>query len=168
MHAPQPPAPPVTRRGFVAGLAATTTAVAAAPAFARARWLLAAETVIGEGDHRYRVLREGTGWELVESLGYRAHARLFADGHQRVLIHSALRDGSHAYTVAKRSEFVKFFPVRTILAALNDRERGWGGGSTVGGAPRNADGSRSRLTPDEVFDIVELVVRASTAACRID
>lgn len=119
-------------------------------------------------DHRYRVLREGTGWELVESLGYRAHARLFADGHQRVLIHSALRDGSHAYTVAKRSEFVKFFPVRTILAALNDRERGWGGGSTVGGAPRNADGSRSRLTPDEVFDIVELVVRASTAACRID
>jgi hypothetical protein len=56
MHAPQPPAPPVTRRGFVAGLAATTTAVAAAPAFARARRLLAAETVIGEGDHRYRVL----------------------------------------------------------------------------------------------------------------
>ena len=63
---------------------------------------------------------------------------------------------------------MKFFPVRTSLAALNDRERGWGGGSTVGGAPRNADGSRSRLTPDEVFDIVELVVRASTAACRID
>ncbi len=110
-------------------------------------------------DSRYKVLRAGTGWNLVESVGTRAHARLFAEGHERVVIHTRLLDGSHGYTVAKRSEFVKRFPVREILAALAAREPGWGGGSTIGGAPRNADGSRSRLDPDEVFDIVERVVR---------
>lgn len=109
-------------------------------------------------DDRYKVLREGTGWSLVESLGVRAHARLFADGRDRVVIHSLLRDGSHGYTVAKRSEFVKGFPVPKILAALASREPGWGGGSTVGGAPRNADGSRSSMAPEQVFEVVESVV----------
>lgn len=112
-------------------------------------------------DNRYEVLFRGTGWVLVQSLGTRAHARLFADGHERVVIHTTLRDGTHGYTVAKRSEFVKCFPVGKILAALNEREPGWGGGSTVGGAPRNADGSRSRLDPAEVFETVERVVRES-------
>ncbi len=114
-------------------------------------------------DNRYEVLHRGTGWVLVESLGTRAHARLFADGHERVVIHTSLPDGTHGYTVAKRSEFVKCFPVARILSALDAREPGWGGGSTVGGAPRNADGSRSRLTPGEVFEVVERVVRESVA-----
>lgn len=114
-------------------------------------------------DNRYEVLQRGTGWILVQSLGTRAHARLFADGNERVIIHTTLRDGTHGYTVAKRSEFVKCFPVQRILAALSAQEPGWGGGSTIGGAPRNADGSRSRLTPREVFDIVEPVVRESVA-----
>ncbi len=114
-------------------------------------------------DNRYEVLHRGTGWVLVESLGTRAHARLFAEGHERVIIHTNLPDGTHGYTVAKRSEFVKCFPVTRILAALDAREPGWGGGSTVGGAPRNADGSRSSLTPAEVFAIVEVVVRESVA-----
>ncbi|MBL8602710.1 MAG: hypothetical protein JNK72_12380 [Myxococcales bacterium] len=109
-------------------------------------------------DNRYKVLKSGTGWSMVESLGIRAHARLFAEGHDRVVIHTLLRDGSHGYTVAKRSEFVKGFPVPKILAALAAREPGWGGGSTVGGAPRNADGSRSDLDPDAVFQIIESVV----------
>jgi len=46
-----------------------------------------------------------------------------------------------------------------ILAALAAEEPGWGGGSTVGGAPRNADGSRSRLDPDAVFERVEAEVQ---------
>ncbi len=116
-------------------------------------------------DNRYKVLRTGTGWSLVESLGVRAHARLFHDGHKRVVIHTLLRDGSHGYTVAKQSEFVKAFPVPRILAALAAQEPGWGGGSTVGGAPRNADGSRSRFPPEAVFDIVEAVVLSSLATC---
>lgn len=110
-------------------------------------------------DSRYKVLHQGTGWVLVQSVGIRAHARLFAEGHDRVVIHTDLPDGSHAYTIAKRSEFVKDFPVPRILAALAAREPGWGGGSTVGGAPRNADGSRSRLAPAQVFEVVESVVR---------
>jgi hypothetical protein len=114
-------------------------------------------------DNRYEVLHRGTQWVLVQSLGTRAHARLFADGHDRVVIHTTLPDGTHGYTVAKRSEFVKCFPVARILASLSAREHGWGGGSTVGGAPRHADGSRSRLAPEEVFDIVERVVRDSIA-----
>jgi hypothetical protein len=114
-------------------------------------------------DNRYEVLHRGTGWVLVESLGTRAHARIFADGNERVVIHTTLRDGTHGYTVAKRSEFVKCFPVPKILAALDAREPGWGGGSTVGGAPRHSDGSRSRLSPAAVFETVEAVVRASVA-----
>jgi thioredoxin 1 len=71
-----------------------------------------------------------------------------------------LPDGTWGYTVAKRSEFVKYFPVPEILSVLAAREPGWGGGSTIGGAPRHPDGSRSRLTPDEVFAVVEGVVTA--------
>lgn len=106
-------------------------------------------------DSRYEVLHQGTNWVLVQSVGVRAHARLFAEGHDRVVIHTDLPDGSHAYTIAKRSEFVKHFPVPKILTALAALEPGWGGGSTVGGAPRNADGSRSRLSPSVVFATVE-------------
>ena len=56
---------------------------------------------------------------------------------------------STAYTVAKRSEFVDF-DVPAFLAACSAVEPGWGGGSTVGGAPRHADGRRSTLSLDEV------------------
>jgi len=116
-------------------------------------------------DSRYEVLRQGTGWSLVHSVGTRAHARLFNEGHDRVVIHTTLLDGTHGYTVAKRSEFVKCFPVPQILASLAEQEPGWGGGSTIGGAPRNPDGSRSHLTPDEVFAIVEGVVRQAHKEC---
>jgi hypothetical protein len=63
------------------------------------------------------------------------------------------KNGTHAYTIAKRSEFVQF-DVPRVLQALHAREPGWGGGSTVGGAPRNPDGSRSKLTAKEVWEIV--------------
>jgi hypothetical protein len=45
---------PLSRRDFAAGLAAAAAALAAAPALARSR-RLAAETIIGEGEHRFRV-----------------------------------------------------------------------------------------------------------------
>ena len=109
-------------------------------------------------DERYEVEKRGTGWILARTIGTRAHAAWFRDGHARVVMYRQLPDGTYGYTVAKQSEFVKNFPVGSILAALADREPGWGGGSTIGGAPRHHDGSRSRLTPDEVFKIVESVV----------
>jgi len=52
--------------------------------------------------------------------------------------------GTIGYTVGKRSEFVRF-DVPGFLRRMNELEPGWGGGSTIGGAPRNADGTRSRL-----------------------
>jgi hypothetical protein len=114
-----------------------------------------------EIDERYEIERTGTGWVLARTIGTRSHAALFRDGHHRVVIYRQLPDGSFGYTVAKQSEFVKYFPVGEILRVLHAREPGWGGGSTIGGAPRNEDGSRSRLPPEEVFALVESVVRAS-------
>jgi hypothetical protein len=120
-----------------------------------------------ECDERYAIERRGTDWVLARTVGIRAHAALFRDGYDRVVIYRQLPDGTWGYTVAKRSEFVKHFPVTRILAALAAREPGWGGGSTVGGAPRHPDGARSRLTPDEVFAIVEGVVRGQAEATPV-
>ena len=66
--------------------------------------------------------------------------------------------GTRAYTIAKRSEFVDF-DVRAFLAAMSAREPGWGGGSTIGGAPRHADGSRSRLPIEDVVAVFLEVAR---------
>ncbi len=85
---------------------------------------------------------------------------LYAQGHRRAVACQQLRDGTWRYTVAKQSEFVVDFPVgpgddpTSLLGRLNAREPGWGGGSTIGGGPRNADGSGSRLEPHEVALII--------------
>jgi hypothetical protein len=42
-----------------------------------------------------------------------------------------------------------------ILARLAALETGWGGGSSIGGAPRRPNGSRSFLPPDQVFELIE-------------
>lgn len=109
------------------------------------------------------ILREGTGWTLVKANHPHALTDLYRRGVERIVAARPVADGSWAYTVARRSDFVENFDVPRILAALDAVEPGWGGGSTIGGAPRNPDGSRSRLTPDQVFDIVEAEVRASRA-----
>jgi hypothetical protein len=111
----------------------------------------------------YEVTHRGSGWAMARSSGW-AFGQLYAAGWDRVVLYDRLPDGSYCYTVGKRSEFVPRFPVGphskpgTILHALAAREPGWGGGSTIGGAPRNPDGSRSRLSPDEVFALIEGLV----------
>jgi hypothetical protein len=90
-------------------------------------------------------------------------------------------DGSYAYTVAKASDLVavdlgpgsKVRPMTdigqtgpTVLGALARAEQAknpgqslaatWGGGTSIGGGPRNADGSGSCLTPEEVFNVVRV------------
>jgi len=117
-------------------------------------------------DESYVIEYTGTDWVLARTVGTRAHAALFRDGHLRVVIYRQLPDGSYGYTVAKRSEFVKFFPVIEILQALAKIEAGWGGGSTIGGAPRHPDGSRSKLEPRKVFDVVEAIVQKSRLTCE--
>jgi hypothetical protein len=54
---------------------------------------------------------------------------------------------------------VQGFDIPKLLAALNQLEPGWGGGSSIGGAPRNPDGSRSYLPPDQVFAYIETILQ---------
>lgn len=114
-------------------------------------------------ERSFEITHAGNGWVMAKSDDF-VFDLLYAAGYTRAVAYQRLPDGSYAYTVGKKSDLVCGFPVGphstpyTILNALNAREAGWGGGSTIGGAPRNADGSRSRLTPDEVFDIVAGVV----------
>lgn len=117
-----------------------------------------------EKERSFEVTHTGNGWVMAKS-DDSIFDLLYANGHTKAIAYQVLGDGSIVYTVGKKSELVTGFPVGphsksgTILNALNEREKGWGGGSTIGGAPRNADGSRSRLTPDEVFSLVETLIR---------
>jgi hypothetical protein len=61
--------------------------------------------------------------------------------------------GTTAYTVGKRSEFVAF-DVRGFLEACRRIEPGWGGASTIGGAPRQPDGRRSELPLERVAELL--------------
>ena len=79
---------------------------------------------------------------------------LYKEGYTKFVIFQEQEDRSFAYTIGKKSEFVNF-NVNGILSELNEIENGWGGGSTIGGAPRNKDGSRSKLLPGHVLDIVK-------------
>jgi len=94
-----------------------------------------------------------------------AFGKLYEDGFLRAVVYAQLPDGSVTYTIGKKSDMVSGFPVgpetkpQTLLYALNQKEAGWGGGTTIGGAPRNQDGSRSRLSPDKVFEIINDVLR---------
>jgi hypothetical protein len=126
--------------------------------------LLAGEiTLAAPLERSFEVTHRAAGWVMAKSNNF-VFDLLYAAGYTRAIAYQELPDGSYNYTVGKKSELVGNFPVGpgnqpgTILATLNAREAGWGGGSTIGGAPRNADGSRSKLTPDEVFEIVEGVV----------
>ena len=115
-----------------------------------------------EKERSFEITHTGNGWVMAKSDDF-IFDLLYANGYTKAVAYQVLGDGSIAYTVGKKSELVGF-PVGphsktgTILNALNEREKGWGGSSTIGGAPRNADGSRSWLTPDEVFELVETLI----------
>lgn len=111
----------------------------------------------------FTVLFRGENFALVQAADPHVLFDLYAQGIERLVTVRPLSNGSFAYTVAKKSDFVDDFDVPSILEALGKVEPGWGGGSTIGGAPRNPDGSRSRLTPREVFELVEREVRRQRA-----
>jgi hypothetical protein len=60
--------------------------------------------------------------------------------------------GTIGWTVGKKSDFARG-NVSGFLAEMNELEPGWGGGSTIGGAPRHPDGGRSKLTWSVVWPI---------------
>lgn len=109
--------------------------------------------------HRFRLIDMkylGTGWALAQT-DDGGTLEMYARGYKAFIVYKQLDDGSYLYTVAKKSDLVAF-PVKRILVALDAIEPGWGGGSCIGGSPRNADGSRSRLEPDRLAQLVEEVV----------
>lgn len=115
-----------------------------------------------------------TGWQAVESqTGFDG---FYKAGYVLGFLHQPAPGDTLMYTVAKASDLVaaplgpgsKARPVTsveqfegTILGELGRAEQAknpaqslahtWGGGTSVGGSPRNADGTASRLTPEEVL-----------------
>lgn len=112
-----------------------------------------------ESEHTrsFTITHTGKGFVMAESNSF-IFDKLYAEGHTKAVAYMKMNDGSYAYTIGKKSEFVSGFPVRQILDALNSIEPGWGGGSTIGGAPRNADGSRSHMKPEEILNIINTVI----------
>lgn len=61
--------------------------------------------------------------------------------------------GTTAFTIGKVSDFVAY-DIESFLAQCNAFEPGWGGGTTIGGAPRKEGGLRSSLTRAQVEEIL--------------
>lgn len=68
-------------------------------------------------------------------------------------------EGTTAYTIGKVSDFVAY-DVRAFLKRANEAEnctdpsKSWGGGSTIGGAPRKEGGLRSSLSREQVEQLL--------------
>lgn len=103
------------------------------------------------------IVANGNGWVLVRSDDGDT-VKLYAMGLTAFIVYKQQADGTYLYTVAKKSD-LSAFPVKRILETLAAIEPGWGGGSCIGGSPRNADGSRSRLEPMQVFSLVEVMLK---------
>lgn len=125
--------------------------------------------IVGNGgtlplDTRHDVLRQGTGWSLVDEIGPQARTGMFADGIRAFVSGRERPDGAWTYSIGRMSPFVPF-DIPVILDALNVTEGTpddpWGGSDTIGGSPRVAG---SRLSPDEVYEIVERVQSAHSGS----
>jgi hypothetical protein len=89
--------------------------------------------------------------ELLEFESVADFAAVYAAGCVVAVLCAEGPAGTTGYTIGKRSDFVSF-DVQAFLARMNAVESGWGGGSTIGGAPRRDEGLRSLLTVHEVMN----------------
>lgn len=103
----------------------------------------------------YKILRNQNDWVLCESQDPHAFASIYQAGFDRIILTRPQDDGSLAVTLAKRSDFVSGFPITKMYDELNFLEPGWGGGSTIGGAPRNPNGSRSHLSLEKIVETID-------------
>lgn len=117
-----------------------------------------------EAANHYEVERRGSNWCLVRITGERPSRGLAKANINRWVGFRDLEDGTLFVTVGKRSEVTTGFPVGpgdkagTILHALNQLEKGWGGSTTVGGSPKKKDGSGTKLSIEQIFEVVEGIV----------
>jgi len=118
-----------------------------------------------------------TGWEAVETkTGF---DEVYNKGFLAGVLYTSMAGGTLMYTIAKRSDLVPLqlgpgatkrppttsddYRKDTILGqlALNEiavnpeqsHAANWGGASSIGGGPRNPDGTMSRLSPEQVLEI---------------
>lgn len=123
-----------------------------------------------------------TGWVKVESKD--GFTSFYKSGFVLGFLGQPAPHGTTMYTVAKASDLVvaplgpgsKVRPVTsveqledTILGVLAREEQAfnpeqslahtWGGSSSVGGSPRNPDGSSSRLNPEQVLSVFRRFVK---------
>lgn len=106
-------------------------------------------------DTRYKVIRSGTGWAMIEEVGPYGRQGALSDGIRAFVAIRKRNNNNLACSVGRVSECIPF-PVPKILNSLslaeNLVEEGWGGSSTIGGAPRKYG---SKLTEDQIFEIAE-------------
>ena len=95
---------------------------------------------------------------MVESDDPHAFSGLYKAGFDRIVLLRHQPDGSICYSIAKRSDFIGEFPITKFYTALNKIEPGWGGSSVIGGSPRNHDGSRSKIPPEKLTEIIDEIV----------
>jgi len=117
-------------------------------------------------DAPLEILHRGAGWVLARTaVGLSGFRQLYRRGLHAAVVAKPLPDGTTEYTLGKASEFVTGFDVPRLLQCLAAAERcanpaqdgrhTWGGGSTIGGSPRNPDGSSSRLSGEQVVAVIE-------------
>jgi len=110
----------------------------------------------------FKLIYEKDGWIMVESQDY-VFFHLYHLGHTRIVAYSQIEHKpaqlSYAYTLAKKSDLVGGFDIPAILSRLSEIEPGWGGGSSIGGAPRRTSGARSFLKPQEVIEVIEACLK---------
>jgi hypothetical protein len=104
---------------------------------------------------------------------------VYEEGYLAGFLFTEAPQGTYLYTVAKRSDLVPLamgpgavvrppkssddYRKDTILGQLALKEievnpdqshaANWGGASSIGGGPRNPDGTMSRLTPEQVLEV---------------
>jgi hypothetical protein len=110
----------------------------------------------------FAILYETPSMCLARATGFGAFEVLYNKGYKIVGLCSEGSDGSTIYTIGKISDLVRY-PLGpgnkpgSLLGRLNAREPGWGGGSSIGGSPRLPGGVASRLTPEEIWQMMHPV-----------
>ncbi|MFO0971707.1 MAG: hypothetical protein U0520_05180 [Candidatus Saccharimonadales bacterium] len=99
---------------------------------------------------------------MIREQGEDARVGIVSSGIHAFVSVSNVSTDTWRYTIAKSSPLIDF-PIEELYAALNendpatDSENAWGGSDLIGGSPRSAG---SRLSPDDVFEIIEEHLRS--------
>lgn len=108
-------------------------------------------------DTSFEILGSYPTWLHVREIGEQAKFGIFAQTD--AFVTSSPYGTGWMHILGRRSEFIPF-PVPDLLACLSDAEKRlggglWGGGTTIGGSPRQEG---SRLSPEAVAQIIQKVL----------